>query len=84
MGDTTEDRLELSPSFIGDSSVDENNMIISKLAVPIMHIKRHLFLNSLEAQFRTAFWDPVLTTLLDYRIEEKINLIHILPILIVN
>ena len=60
----------LEPNFSVDSSVDEIDLVTLRLKVPIMHIKRHLFWNSLEAQFRTAFWDPVLTTLLEYKINE--------------
>ena len=66
------EQLKLEPNFIRDDSlVDEKELIKSKLSIPIMHIKRHLFWNSLEAQFRTAFWDPVLTTLLEYKINES-------------
>lgn len=61
------------PNFMEHSIEVEKDFIASKLSIPIKHIKRHLFWNSLEAQFRTAFWDPVLTTLLEYKIDEKIN-----------
>ncbi|TEB18355.1 hypothetical protein C9890_0397 [Perkinsus sp. BL_2016] len=70
--ESVSEQLKFEPNFIRDDSlVDEKELIKSKLSIPIMHIKRHLFWNSLEAQFRTAFWDPVLTTLLEYKINES-------------